>query len=304
MLRTRTKWPVYRFDFFYKKTYELGKDLCKCVVEIYAEGLENPTVVLSGCTTDFDNFAYACSQIRNLYLIPLGIDPGCVRWLLQGILPGGNSSWDEIILSKYNRRRGRYPDARLQTTEPFVFDWSVLRDKTAERTHRLLLTSDLVHPETFQFDKYECYKMAMGVCSLNRDAKLDDGRDENSYNHCRGLAHWAQIWDLTREYFGGDIPWGKRLIDPVFRDPQLIDYVESRISVAPLEYGATGDIPQLMIAAIGLFGALRGGGVYGSQRIGEQIRLGDGHHRACVCKRLGIPLAAFVAVEENPITPP
>lgn len=299
IMRNFGEWPVYHFRL--PMVAGPSRKLSEYQIDIYGEGLERPTVVISevpenrgmSVTNAIEKIA---TRIRKDYLDPLGIKPENVRWI-EHDGRGGMDTWEEVTFEEYAGGLG-YQGPRWKRTEPVSFDLIKLvaeKNDAVYRLHRMIIKPKEVLWNAREFGPGECYRVKMGRCSLDKTASPDDDSGQEGYRYCRKLAVKGQLWKLTRDYFGEQKLWKDGLPERdvllSMRERYLLDWDD--------QYGALPDyLPSEVEEAVALFGAGKENKSIVGIQLAEGIDLSDGYHRICVATHLGIEVGAFVETQD------
>lgn len=325
----------YRFEL----TYCLWDTLGTCLIEIMVLGPKpkqptNPVVVMTQRKSDplapgiVNAVEQICSLVRAEFLEQLNIDPNHATWIQHWEAGShGKSEWSRMEFEGRKRPIGVLAKARAwgkrvfaamkaevvkdlpvhpdydgpmwRESAPVMFDWDALPERTYWVTQRKVVTMNELQLEHFGFDRGDCHRMATGTCSLDPGAQPDEHIGRNGYGYCRRLAVLAQVWDLVRTYFGGDIPLKSREREALTA-PEVIQYVCSHWDS---RFGQLSDDLESEISqAVWCFGASDRGHAIVASVVDDKLSFNDGRHRSCVACRLEIPIAAFITTEREPAT--
>ena len=294
-MQIRLHQPVYRFPFVYEG---IGHFLGICDVEIITEGVEKPTVVLrdlienEGPSVDV-KIELICSKIANDILPGINVESQEVRWMLC-YDSDEDGQWMEI---SFHGNEEAFTNPRMTEALKVEFDWDSMlhREPLVERTRRKIVTPGVISPEAHHFTADECHRVKTGICSLDKNATPDESPGESGYNFCRDLALLAEVWDVIRDYFGGEV---LKTVDKQDIDFELVSYVKSKLLP---KYGISQELERDILESIRIFGATTNRDpIIGAEEDGI-LYLSDGRHRTCVACKLEIPVYALISsMESNP----
>lgn len=322
-MRWHGRWPYYRFELAFLHRRFLGR----CTIEILAEGVgpsqpSEPVVIISQSSRhDGPSITNAmelvCSLIRVNFLDPLGIEAAAVSWYEHYLPP--EESWRLVVFSPSDEDEVSFtielPDAAqsilqesdsrpragaltlpeytdpkwIDTDAPPIDYAAILGSRTQEITERRVIDFLNAPHEDFDFNADECDRVDTGICPLDQPSKLRKRTRRLGLDRCRMLGVYAQIWGLVASYLGDafdpEIP--KR-----WTNPEVVKYVEDHGFDLLERVPSTTELA--IKTAVDIFGAVDHGKAIQCYEEDGCLSFVDGRHRACVSKRLVVPVGAFV----------
>lgn len=288
---------VYRFDM----PFAIHGSVASCRVDIYSHDALGPDVPLTVVMSDTPGslpptatyIEHVCWLIWHIYLTPLGLAPQRVRWI-QRLSPGafGIEQWSEI---QFRGKPGNFVDPHWIHAEPVHLSWDTLLGDTCWVEEIRLVSPQDISDADIAFTPDECYRELTGVCSLEDPAPTALGSDKSTWRYCRHLARMGEVWRLIVEYVGPERYMAELDIRALEVDKTLYEYIEQNWQS---DYGC---VPEILWAAIHVtveaFGPRQKEPVSLSGDVPYEMT--DGRHRACVARRLGIPLCATIEVQRS-----
>ena len=285
---------VHRFDLPFAVNGAVGS----CRVEIFDREVLAPqsplTVLISntpgqGGPSATTYIELVCALIWQVYIVPLGLASKQVRWVQRWPTSRDRDDWREVC---FRDRPGRFRDPRWIPTEPLQLDWGrLLEDTCWVEDIRLVAPTDIAD-EDIWFTPDDCHREFTGICSLDDPVPSGLGRGQSAWRHCRQLARMAEVWRLIAEYVGPERSMAELDTRALEVDRELFEYIEQKW------HSDFGCVPEILPAAIHVavtaFGPRQSEPVAISGAVPYELT--NGRHRACVARRLNIPLCATIGV--------
>jgi hypothetical protein len=220
-----------------------------------------------------------------MFLVRLGIQPDEPAWF-QHYDDENEQSWDEVRFRDYTTNG--YVDADFIPAQPVEFDRARLLRDTYYTDEIQWISDDKVPLKSLMFSPGECHEALTGTCFLSDLAQPDDDTGESGYGYCRRIAQSARAWSVVQHV----VPESELAasVDSSTVHEQVVAEWPEDGDPAPSQSEVANSI--LWFRAVNFTYAIRGS--LGADGV---IGLGDGRHRTCVARHLGIPVRAYVTVE-------